>query len=137
MAAAFAPCVASRRIETLLQRRTVYFVVAALGVVLIGGSVFLYGLYTLGIFLIGVAAYLCGLKWKVRGLLLSPFILQFAYLLVLPLNPDEYERLAGVLDNISVGLYSFAFAYFGFLSNRLLTDAQEQASAVAASGDIA
>lgn len=135
MATAFAPFVESRKSEALFERRTVVFVLAALVVVLIGGPLFLYGVNSFGMFLLGTAAYLCGLKWKLRGLLLSPFVLQLAYLSLLPLMiTDEYELRERVLDVVDIGFYSFVFAYFGFLSNRLPAGPRKEGSTPAVPG---
>ena len=79
-----------------------------------------YGVDTTGYFFAGIVAYLCGLRWQVRGMLLSPLIIQFIYLFFVQLIPDQYELMYSALNVINVALYTFAFAYFGFLSNRLL-----------------
>ena len=120
MATALAPFAATRNIEDLFERRTIAFVLAALGIAIVGQTLFLYGMSSFGVFLLGIAAFLCGLKWKVRGLLLSPVALQLAYVLMLTFLPDLNMLAKGALDVVTIGFYSFAFAYFGMLSNRLI-----------------
>lgn len=119
MATALASFAASRKLEDLLQRRTLVFVLAALGVAIVGRSLFIYSVSSLELFLLGIAAFLCGLKWQVRGLMLSPVVLLLTHFFALTLFPDLRMLLRGAPDVVTIGFYAFAFAYFGMLSNRL------------------
>ena len=70
-------------------------------------------------------------------MLLSPFVLQFAYLLVLLFIPRKNAIYDGVFDIVNIAFYTFIFGYFGLLSSRLLAEPAEKDSAAAVPGETA
>jgi hypothetical protein len=119
MAAGIAPFLQQRVADALMSRRTAVFLVLALVVLLFGMPLAHNGIGGYGYFIIGGIAFVVGLRWSIKGIILAPLIIQLSYLLAVALVTTDYRDGPGALDVVNIGLVAFPFAYFGMLSRRL------------------
>ncbi|HEX9852457.1 MAG TPA: hypothetical protein VGA68_05560 [Woeseiaceae bacterium] len=119
MAAGIAPFLQRWSLEYLNTRRTGIFLVLSLVVLLSGVPLVLYGIWSFGLFVIGGTAFVVGLRWGIKGIILAPLIIQLSCLLAVALLSSDPREGPGASDLVSIGLVAFPFAYFGLLSRRL------------------
>ncbi|HSD67915.1 MAG TPA: hypothetical protein VLB07_00070 [Woeseiaceae bacterium] len=119
LAAGIVPFMQQRVTDKLMSRRTAVFLALALMVLLVGMPLAHSGVGGFGYFIIGGIAFVVGLRWSIKGIVLAPLIIQLSYLLAIALVTTDYRDGPGALDVVNIGLLAFPFAYFGMLSRRL------------------
>ena len=126
MAIAIAPFLQQLNPDSLKTRRAGIFLSLALVTILISVPLVLHEISSFGFFVIGGVAFVAGLRWRIRGIILAPLIIQVAYLPFIPFSIADYYDAPSALGLVNIGLVAFPFAYFGMLSNRLSPVSESQ-----------
>ena len=118
MAVALRPCLANRNPELLRSSRSLAFLTLSTGVLFIATPLTLSGLSGPGHFVLATLAFGIGYRWRLRGILLGPIILQLTYLMCVVVLTLPGGHPPSALHAIDIGLVSFMAAFFGMLLNR-------------------
>ena len=116
LATALAPFWQSRDPAAIKTSRSTLFLFLALAVYLAGvaaGGVHVGGI---GALIIGGIGFLFGMRWRFRGLVLGPLVIQLGFLVAASLSIRGHYDTPSSL--VTVGIVAYTFAYFGLLSNR-------------------
>ena len=118
MAVALRPCFENRDPEQLHSSRSLAFLALSATLLLVAMPLFLFGLSGPGYFVLATLAFGIGYRWRIRGILLGPVILQLAYLMCAVLLASPIDDPVSALEAIDIGLIGFTAAFFGMLLNR-------------------
>ena len=115
MGAAFAPFWQTQHVEPLRAWRTPVLMAAIL---VLKCVVIPAGGYGFSGFIFGGIAYLAGLVWRTKALVVAPLAIQLCYLLSFVGHGEGDARMTGS-ELVRLGAITFPFAFFGVLSNRI------------------
>ncbi len=116
LATALAPFWQSRDAAAIRTSRSTLFLFLALAVYLAGVAAGGMRVGGTGALIIGGIAFLFGMRWRFRGLVLGPLIIQLGFLVAASLATRGHYDTPSSL--VTVGIVAYTFAYFGLLSNR-------------------
>ena len=121
LATALAPFWQSRDPAAIRTSRSTLFLLLALAVYLAGVAAGGMHVGGIGALIIGGIAFLFGMRWRFRGLVLGPLVIQLGFLVAASLSIGGHHDMPS--NMVTVGIVAYTFAYFGLLSNRYaLTD---------------
>jgi hypothetical protein len=117
LGAVVSPFWCRREIAPLRNRLTPIFLSVVVGLQFIAADAYSTGAHNA--LVLGGVAYLGGMVWRVKGIVVVPPIIQMCCLLsYAAFGDDEYLAGSSMSEMIRLGATAFTFAFFGLLSNR-------------------